>query len=371
MRTMLCALVLLSTLPPTLQAKGPSSSAVKKLIAEMLQPDCSKQRWTEIRQLLGQANPKYLKAPLVSAINKQETSSRALDAAIALRARGLFSSVKRLIEEEEQKVVRLLMLTQDRGATAFLFARWKKMDEASDSFKLLSEAFSKSPVDTRTVFRFSAYLLKQEKAAAAAKILRFQMNLSTDQPKEIAASWRQLQRAHTIATTPFRIKGIDLLTEKAQITKGRKLGGNVRLQKDGMLVIEDFPGWINSCEIYTLTLRVFLPAKEKASVRFSNSKGTGFALQIAGDKWYVKISDEVEREAVLKEGDWNEFVYKIERLRKPPEGRPALARSNNCWINKILMLDRAWFDEKVGKLVVFCGQEQGLVVGGVDLVRVR
>ena len=35
------------------------------------------------------------------------------------------------------------------------------------------------------------------------------------------------------------------------------------------------------------------------------------------------------------------------------------------------MLDRAWFDEKVGKLVVFCGQEQGLVVGGVDLVRVR
>ena len=131
MRTMLCALVLLSTLPPTLQAKGPSSSAVKKLIAEMLQPDCSKQRWTEIRQLLGQANPKYLKAPLVSAINKQETSSRALDAAIALRARGLFSSVKRLIEEEEQKVVRLLMLTQDRGATAFLFARWKKMDEAS------------------------------------------------------------------------------------------------------------------------------------------------------------------------------------------------------------------------------------------------
>jgi len=372
MKTPLCALILLLTIPQSLAAKGPTASQVKKLVAEYVKDDTEDDRRKEILTALGKAKPKLLKSPLASAMKREGTRGFAIDAAVALKAPGLFATARKYIDEDEQKVIALGLLTRDRGASAWLFARWKKAKADSESFKLLTEAFSKYRVEIRTVFRFGSMLRHKQKKVATGKILQFQMDTGTDDPRAIARQWGKLAKELKIAATRFKIRGVDLIAlGDAQVRKGRKVGGNYRLYKGGRLLIEDFPDWVNTCQMFQLTLRIYLPVGEKAKVRFENSKTKGFTFQIEGEKWYVKVNDEVEREAVMKVGEWNEFVWKIERLKKSPKKRPKVARENNAWINKIQMLEESWFDHQVGKLIVHCGQERGIVVGGIDLVRMR
>jgi hypothetical protein len=146
-------------------------SKIRDLLEEYVSDRPTLERRKEIADSFrNEAKRPMLRSYVARAAVTEGERPHALNLAIEIQLDGLFKKIKKEIDgPDEALVVKYLFVTQDGGATEFLYDRWEEKPTDSDSYKMLTDSFVQYLVEFDTVEKFYKYARK--KGGDAAKLL--------------------------------------------------------------------------------------------------------------------------------------------------------------------------------------------------------
>ncbi len=215
-----------------LQSPDWKEREVRDLVVEFIAESTTTDRRTELIGILRSVPRHLMQRTIIGALKDDKTRGLALDLATGLRVTGLLAELKKYAESvDEDRIVKLLLLTQDEGAAVWLYDRWAQAAPESASHRIIDEAFRKNGIADAGVLGRMERLAMSGNADAVA-ILAFQYGSEADglvdRLPKLRAEWQRDAKSFTLA-------GTDLLSTDRWQNKpaSRRAGRNWRIGKEG------------------------------------------------------------------------------------------------------------------------------------------
>ncbi|RIK59728.1 MAG: hypothetical protein DCC64_15490 [Planctomycetota bacterium] len=342
---------------------------VKKLIEEYVVSGTTDQRRAEITMQLRTASPLLAQRTLKTALGEEAKRPYALDLALQLRVPGLFDTAKKAIDTvDEEKIVKLGFLTNDKGAVDFLFDRWGKSDASSASFGFVQSGFESNCVGLETIQKFKAVLTnakaEQVWKDSAAKVIKFQLGLESDDQNDMLKNWAQLEADYKRDAQAFSITGTNMFEVEGVQAGGntRRVGPNYRIPAGGSLTVKTLEEWDSGS--FTITVRVRINEGDGASVGLSSEQGVWRAT-FSNNEWVTKSGDQTQAAVPGKVGLWATFVFTV---KEDSEGGRKLARTCNLTVDGKALITYGTLNGKLLALQIDAGKAS-IVAAGAEFKR--
>jgi hypothetical protein len=193
---------------------------IRDLLEEYVSDRPTLERRKEIADSFRNEAKRHMLRPYVArAATTEGERPHALKLATDIQLDGLFKKIKKEIDgPDEALVVKYLFVTQDGGATEFLYDRWEEKSTDSDSYKMLTDSFVQYLVEFETVEKFYKYARKKggdpAKILTATDIVMWQADAhnSASEP-DIEEVWREFHRQskYNEKTFPMGISEVDVV----------------------------------------------------------------------------------------------------------------------------------------------------------------
>jgi len=236
-----------------------------------------------------------------------------------MRVPGLFRSVRKYLHSEyEDIVVKLLFLTQDKGALKFLFDEWRSADLECSLFSLLHGHFCSQGIDYDVMAEFDRFLMsrteEEERIQSARIIMGKRLGLRPPfTTREIHEKWQEEKKAWKKRSAHFVFRGADFLSH-ANITDRincQKIGMNYRILEKGYLEVGEFPDFMQKGS-FILRVRVLVIAGEGVTIGLGSEQGY-WKASLSNGEWTVKRGDKVQLAQVpVRLGQWSEIEFDID-----------------------------------------------------------
>lgn len=301
----------------------------------------------------------------------------ALDLAVLLRSAAVFPAAKRYADGPcAARVAVLAAVCDDEDAAAWLVARWRTADPASDAFRHAEAALAGHVLSAVTVDAVGTALRDESRAASAVAILRPQLGLAGDvTAADLASRWTGLRAMHAAEAAVFADRGaLTLLPPRPRDGEGWRLHGavavgpNLRVPAGRCLDLAALPRTARDDD-GALRLRVRANDATGAEVSFVCDDGRqSLNIRCDGKVWFLvegppRAGDRVE--APSRPGEWTEFIV---RVRDPRiDGQPGL-RDVRVWCGGVEMRPGGGFwrmPSAFASLSVRAPGGEPCVVGGV------
>lgn len=212
---MLLATLIALGIPTSADADALDSKAIKKGVEKYVDPATSATARESLLGVLARAKNADVSKALKSSFRKEESRTYALDLALALHLRGLFSSTKKYLDEEPSRVSNLGLITNDKGAHKALQNAWAEAELDSDTCVALTDSFTKYGANMDALEGFISVLedesAVQKRRQAAAEIMAAQMGLTTKDPTEISLLWEAFKSSYGDEGKCFDVEGLNPL----------------------------------------------------------------------------------------------------------------------------------------------------------------
>jgi hypothetical protein len=308
MRTLTIAMLVVLTLALTAHAEMSARDATA-LVKEYVAADTTDKRRESITAALAKEPPITAQKGLKDALKVDATRPLALDLAIALKCPGLFDSVKKLIDgEDEDKITKLGLLTGDKGAAEFLADRWAKVETDSASFGYLQAGFESTPIELKAIQKFKD-ALKGERKVEAGKIVAFQFGAAEAEPVTLLSEWPDLEAAFKLDAQVFDVKGTSVASLPTFKHTGRAIGANYRmpLNTDWSADLPD--EWSTGSFKMTVRLRASYVGPDKgAKFTIKTEKGV-IDFVHRSNEWFVPSGSGAEFTGAVDDGAWATFDF--------------------------------------------------------------
>lgn len=343
-----------------------SARDASALVKEYVATDTTDKRRESIKTALGKESAITAQKGLKDALKADATRPLALDLAIALKCPGLFDSVKKAIDGvDEDKIVKLGLLTGDKGAAEFLADRWGKVEADSASFGYLQAGFETTPVELKAIQKFKD-ALKGERKEQAGKIVAFQFGAESAEPVTLLSEWPDLEAAYKLDAKDFGGKGVDML-ELPGCTQRKLLpiAGNYRAH-DGAEFTVDFPEEWNEGD-FTLTIYI-------RSTYNGPDKGAKFSLAVErggwefvhrDGEWFAPTGSGSEYVGAVADGEWATLEIKV---KDNSTENAKLQRSMSFSVNGKVILPQGQLSGRL-KSLSFLSRASACTLGGAVLSR--
>jgi hypothetical protein len=365
MRTITIAAILALLLVTTANAEMSARDATA-LVKEYVAADTTDKRRESITTALAKEPAITAQKGLKDALKADATRPLALDLAIALKCPGLFDSVKKLIDgDDEDKIVKLGLLTGDKGAAEFLADRWAKVETDSVSFGYLQAAFTAYPVELKAIQKFKD-ALKGDRKVEAGKIVAFQFGAESDEPVTLASEWPDLEAAYKLDSQAFEVKGTDVFVLPTFKSSGMTaIGANYRAPKGAEWSVEIPEEW-NSGD-FTLTVRIratYAGPDKGAKFSLAVERG-GWELVHRKDEWFAPAGSGTEYSADYTDGEWGTLLF---TFTDRSTENAKLQRTMTVTLNGKQLLPGGQINGKF-KSLMFVSRDSACVIGGVEFAR--
>lgn len=188
--------------------------AIKKAVGKYLDSDASDETKEKYLKILLKGSNAGVANAVKSALKKEATREAALDLAIALQLRGLFKTVKKQIATNPDKIVKLALISNDKGAVKELIKVWGDSAIDSDVYAAIATAFTTIGVDIGDLEAFYKFTddsdADEARRVTAGEILAFQGSLDTKDPDEVALLWNGVRKTYKVDGQSLAPKGMSL-----------------------------------------------------------------------------------------------------------------------------------------------------------------
>ncbi len=215
-----------------MQAPELKERDVRNLVVEYIAESTTTERRSELTETLRSVPRHLMQRTVIGALKEERTRGRALDLATAMRVTGLLAELKKYIDGvDEDRIVKLVLLTQEEGAASWLFDRWAEAAPDAASRRIIDDAFRTSGIADPSVLGRLERLAMSGNAYAIA-ILAFQYGSEADgvvdRLPKLRTEWQRDAKS-------FTVTGTDLLATDRWQNKpaSRRAGRNWRIGKDG------------------------------------------------------------------------------------------------------------------------------------------
>ncbi len=329
---------------------------------------------SELLSKLKTTSPTLAKPRLQTALANEGERLDGLALATELKVPGLAEAAKKLIDVPELEifVVKLLLVTQEKGSTHFLLERWTKLEKGSASFNTLTEQLEQCPVgdptfmdDMRKVV--TATKTDQAHRTAGAEILKFQMDLPNADPAEIAKDkeWKAARGDFGRRAQKFPLMGVDLRALPGWKTEGttRPIGGNLRVNR-GILTL---PEWPEAYQELSFLLKIRLLVLDgEAGLSFEDKQGSAAWIPtLQKDEWRMVIGGGTELRAPGRKGAWSEIVFDMDDHSTKQQ---RFNRNISILVDGNELLKKGAHNGKIGALRVEAPKGD-VVVGGIEIIK--
>lgn len=215
-------------------------SAIKKAVGKYVDAEATADTKEKYQRILLRGKNADVAKALKSALKKEDKLENALDLAIALQLRGLFKTAKSKISVSPKKIVKLGLITNDKGAVKDLIKIWEESDTDSEVYDAILQGLKSIGVDIGDLNTF--YKLTDDSEAdearrvAAGQILAFQGGLDTEDPDEIALLWDGIAKKYKVdgkstESTGLSLRHIDDIREHNL----KVIGRNIQISSAGSI----------------------------------------------------------------------------------------------------------------------------------------
>jgi hypothetical protein len=287
-----------------------SKRDIKALVTEYVNPDTDAARRLEVLgKLRLESRPALALEYIKTALKNDAERPFALDLATELRVEGLFKTLKKDIDgDDEDRIVSYCFATQDDGATALLFDRWKEKPVDEAAFILVKEGFAKWYVDLETIGKFREYIKAEDsdvtKRQFARLILLAQMDLPSTSKVDIDEAWKDFYVDHKTNSVAFTMVGRDVLKMTGWSVGGRTrtFGENYKLFPQSVMEFVAIP---EEWQKANFSLKIGVRVTEGAGCHVGLGTDAGmFAPTVEGSNWTVKVGGGGSKSTKFKLGEW-------------------------------------------------------------------
>jgi len=346
-------------------------AAVATLVEAWVAPNATDAARTEAMSKLRRCDPVKSQKTVRRLIADPARRSATLDLAAELCVPGLFATVKPLIDSsDEERVVRLLLRTDDPAAQTFLLDRWRKAEVGSASYEYVVRGLLENGLSATTeITRLKAHLaaVADPRRADACSVLAFQMSAPAETtPETLLASWDVLYREYDRDAKRQPRTGASLMSLVGSGSTGvRRLGPNISVAPGGQLVLGPLPeelqkgnwrivGWV----------RVFSEDGTAAKIVMNDQQV--WAIRTTKGEWIVKEEFGSEKVRKVEAGEWTAIEF---RWVDESEAGERYARTVQASVAGERLLDRGKLNGLLTSVAFSAGPTQRIVVGGVEYAR--
>lgn len=360
------SLILMSPAPQKAENVELTQRDVAKLITEYVADDTDGKRRQEIVGKLKTAKPMLATKSLAALVKDEQKRACALTLAIDLKVPGLFTEAKKYVDTvDEDLIIKLMFTTQDDGAAAFLFERWKKLEVGEPSFAYVNTGFLEYPADLAAVIESFKSVIDNKTAAKrthAAKILKYQLALETEDPDEFHKLWPTVRADYARDSRNFAVTGTDMLSLQGwDVTTARKVRNNYRLSKDRTMKLGTIPEELQQGD-FTLKMQVLVANGDGQIIAIGVSDGS-WEVRQQKCQWELGVQGGAKYCTPAKAGEWVEFIFSV--TDRSTETRK-LSRTFQLTIGGKKMFDSGGDLSGTIKHLTLSAGEGTLVIGGVE-----
>jgi hypothetical protein len=347
---------------------------IRDLLEEYVSDRPTLERRKEIADSFRNEAKRHMLRPYVArAATTEGERPHALKLATDIQLDGLFKKIKKEIDgPDEALVVKYLFVTQDGGATEFLYDRWEEKSTDSDSYKMLTDSFVQYLVEFETVEKFYKYARKKggdpAKILTATDIVMWQADAhnSASEP-DIEEVWREFHRQskYNEKTFPMGISEVDVVPvdEFHRTGRIRKVGKNYQLLPGATMEWDRLlDAW--QYEVFFLKLRMRVMSGDGASVTIeTETDKQGF--DVRGGKWVPTRG--ATRTADVDNAAWEEIVIFCQ-YDPTVEGQ---VRKGVVTVENKLTVNIGQFNGRLTRIRVTAGEGSTIVFGNMHVQKQR